>query len=81
MKTVNIYDAKTQFSKLVQMVQEGERIVIAKAGVPVADLTPHRETKPRVAFDVAKQDFKHPISDDQLMGDDPDIQKMFYGDR
>ena len=40
MKTVNIHQAKTQFSKLVESVADGESIVIAKAGRPVARLVP-----------------------------------------
>jgi prevent-host-death family protein len=38
MQTVNIHDAKTQFSKLIEAVSQGERVIIAKAGKPVAEL-------------------------------------------
>lgn len=49
MASVNIYDAKTQFSKLVKRVRAGEEIVIADAGKPVAKLVPFEEPKkPRV---------------------------------
>lgn len=37
---VNIYEAKTHFSKLVDRASKGEEIVIAKAGKPVARLVP-----------------------------------------
>ena len=37
---VNIHEAKTQLSKLLQRVMNGEEIIIAKAGKPVARLTP-----------------------------------------
>lgn len=37
---VNIHEAKTQLSKLLARVMEGEEIVIAKAGKPVARLVP-----------------------------------------
>ena len=37
-KPVNIYDAKTRLSELVDRASEGEEIVIAKAGRPVARL-------------------------------------------
>lgn len=40
MGSVNIYDAKTQFSKLVKRVRAGEEIIIADAGRPVAKLVP-----------------------------------------
>lgn len=38
--TVNVHEAKTHFSKLLQRVLEGEEIIIAKAGQPVAILSP-----------------------------------------
>jgi prevent-host-death family protein len=37
--TVNVHAAKTQLSKLLARVAKGEKIVIAKAGRPVAQLT------------------------------------------
>lgn len=39
MQTINIHDAKTQFSKLIEAVVRGEQVVIARAGKPVARLT------------------------------------------
>jgi prevent-host-death family protein len=39
-KLVNLYDAKTQLSDLVDRAARGEEIVIAKAGVPMARLVP-----------------------------------------
>lgn len=38
---VNIYEAKTNLSKLLEQVLAGERVVIAKAGKPIADIVPH----------------------------------------
>jgi prevent-host-death family protein len=40
METVNVHDAKTHFSRLLDRAQEGEEFVIAKAGRPVARLGP-----------------------------------------
>jgi len=41
MKTkVNVHEAKTHFSRLLERVQSGEQIIIAKAGKPVAVLSP-----------------------------------------
>jgi prevent-host-death family protein len=40
MKTINIHQAKTHLSRLVERVQAGEEIVIAKAGRPAARLVP-----------------------------------------
>lgn len=40
MKSINIHDAKTHFSKLVEEAANGQEIVIAKAGKPQAKLVP-----------------------------------------
>ncbi len=40
MRFVNMHEAKTHFSKLVDSVMKGNEIVIAMAGKPVAKLTP-----------------------------------------
>ncbi|MDQ1552886.1 MAG: hypothetical protein QOD50_2308 [Actinomycetota bacterium] len=40
MSAVNMHDAKTQFSRLVDRAAAGETIIIAKAGRPVARLVP-----------------------------------------
>jgi len=39
MKTVNIHEAKTQLSKLIEEASKGESFVIAKAGKPVVKVT------------------------------------------
>jgi prevent-host-death family protein len=44
---VNIHDAKTNLSKLLQRVAVGEEITIAKAGVPIARLVPVRQAGPK----------------------------------
>lgn len=41
MATVNIHDAKTHLSRLLERVEAGEQITIARAGKPIADLVPH----------------------------------------
>jgi antitoxin (DNA-binding transcriptional repressor) of toxin-antitoxin stability system len=38
-KTVNIYEAKTRLSELVQDAEAGQDVIIARAGRPVARLT------------------------------------------
>jgi prevent-host-death family protein len=40
MLQVNMHEAKTRLSQLVELVEEGERVVIARAGIPVAELVP-----------------------------------------
>jgi prevent-host-death family protein len=40
MKQVNIHQAKTELSKLVERAESGEEIIIARAGKPAAKLVP-----------------------------------------
>jgi prevent-host-death family protein len=43
MKTVNVHEAKTNFSSLLAKVEKNsESIVICRNGAPVADLVPHQ---------------------------------------
>ena len=69
-KPVNLYDAKTNLSELVDRAAAGEEVIIAKAGRPVARLVPLkvRERVPgrgkgrvRIA-----DDFDAPLPDDVL---------------
>ena len=71
---VNIHEAKTHLSRLLEQVAAGERVVISKAGTPVADLVPHQAAT--VAFGGLKGEV---VYSDQAFGVDPDIQQMFYG--
>ena len=73
---VNIHEAKTQLSRLLERVVAGEAVVIAKAGQPIADLVPHRPS--RVRFGGLKGELAYDDAD--FAGVDPDIQRMFYGD-
>ncbi|HVE43933.1 MAG TPA: type II toxin-antitoxin system Phd/YefM family antitoxin [Gammaproteobacteria bacterium] len=48
MTTVNIHEAKTHFSKLIQEVMQGEEVIIARDGNPVVRLIIYtEETKQR----------------------------------
>lgn len=39
MPTVNIHEAKTHLSRLIEQAAQGERVIIAKAGKPLVKLT------------------------------------------
>jgi len=46
---VNVYEAKTQLSSLLERAAAGEEIILGKAGRPMARLVPYRESSgPRV---------------------------------
>ena len=79
MKTVNIHEAKSSLSKLLELVQDGEAVVIAKAGKPVASLIPYLAPKSSIIFGSLKGQISY---DPKVMsGPDPEIQLMFYGDQ
>ncbi len=74
---VNIHEAKTHLSRLLQRVAAGEEVTIARAGIPVARLVavvPQMKTRP-MGFDRGRvwiaDDFDAPLPDDLL--------KAFYG--
>jgi prevent-host-death family protein len=51
MKTVNIHEAKTHLSRLLEGVAQGESFVIAKSGKPVAKVVPILDKPPqRIGF-------------------------------
>lgn len=47
---VNIHDAKTHLSRLLERAEAGEEIVIARAGTPIARLVPYRADRPKRTF-------------------------------
>ena len=46
-KSINIYEAKTRLSQLIDRAAEGEEIVIARNGRPVARLVPWKKEQPK----------------------------------
>jgi prevent-host-death family protein len=52
MKRVNIHQAKTELSKLVERAEAGEEVIIARAGKPAAKLVPltHARGRRRLAM-------------------------------
>lgn len=44
---VNVHEAKTQLSRLLQQVEAGEEVIIARAGKPVARLVPLQPNRPQ----------------------------------
>ena len=73
---VNMHEAKTMLSKLVEKAVAGEEVVIAKAGEPQVTLTPVVKTKPKRQPGSAKGKFW--MSDD-FNERDREIEELFYG--
>jgi prevent-host-death family protein len=74
--TVNLYDAKTNLSKLVDRAAAGEEIIIAKAGKPKAKLVPYQPSRKKRRFGqnllgitYIAEDFDAPLP--------PELQKYF----
>lgn len=69
MKTFNVHEAKTHFSRLLRRVAGGEEIVIARDGEPVARLVPYpgrtREPGRFRSRIVIAEDFDAPLPADQ----------------
>jgi prevent-host-death family protein len=67
--TVNVQEAKTRLSELLGRVEQGEEIVIARAGSPVARLVAAGPLPPRefggLQLRIA-DDFDAPLDDDEL---------------
>lgn len=72
MITVNIHQAKTQLSKLLNAVANGDEVIIARAGQPIAVLKPFGEIKKRRKPGllkgqlIIKNGFDAPLPDDLL---------------
>jgi len=58
--TVNIHEAKTGLSKLVERAEAGEEIIIARAGTPVAKLVGLKRARARRRLGVLDGKFKIP---------------------
>ena len=73
-KAINLYEAKTQLSALVERAAAGEELVIAKAGRPMARLVPLVRERPprRSGFLKGKvrigREFDAPLSPELLIG-------------
>ena len=52
---VNVYEVKRQLSRLLELVEEGETVVIARHGEPVAELVPARR-KAGFPFGIASEE-------------------------
>ena len=73
---VNMHEAKSSLSKLVAKVAEGEEVVIAKAGKPVAKLVAYEKPPPR-ELGFLRGKVKILPGFDEM---DEEIERLFYGE-
>jgi prevent-host-death family protein len=75
-KVLNIHEAKTHLSRIVEEVAAGKEIIIAKAGKPMARLSPITATVKKKKLGLLKgkitvaADFNAPLADEVLAGFD-----------
>ena len=69
---INVHDAKTHFSKLLERAHTGQEIILSKAGKPYARLMPlapvvaQRRPGRLVQLGSVESAFFHPLPDDEL---------------
>ena len=78
MKTVNIHQAKTHLSKLIDAAMKGEPFIIAKAGKPMVKVVPIDAPVEPKRFDFMAGAFTVPDDFDTMF--QAEIEKLFYGD-
>lgn len=78
MKTVNIHEAKTHLSRLIDAAAKGEPFIIAKAGKPVVKVVPIDAPPAPKRLGFMRGAFTVPDDFDTM--DQEEIEKLFYGD-
>jgi len=74
--SVNIHEAKTQFSKLVRRAEEGEEIVVRRGSEPVAQIGPLKKRGGARGFGSMKGEIRM-ASDEEMKKADEEIEQMF----
>lgn len=80
MRTVNVHEAKTHLSRLLGEVAEGETVVIAKSGRPVAKLVPIGAAEARPPQRLGFMAGRYSVPDDFDEMGRAEIEKLFAGD-
>ena len=80
MKTVNIHEAKTQLSRLVEGAANGEPFVIAKAGKPMVKVVPIDAPEPTSKRRLGFMEGEMTVPDDFKAIGREEIEKLFYGE-
>jgi prevent-host-death family protein len=78
MQIINIHQAKTNLSKLIEQVTTGEDVIIAKAGEPVAKLITYKKPRKNRVPGLWKD--KIWISEN-FNDEDEEINKLFYEEK
>lgn len=76
MQIINIHQAKTNLSRLINDLSQKSEIIIGKAGKPVAKLVPYKSEKKKRKPGALKGKIYVP---DNFDDEDEEINKFFYG--
>mgnify|MGYP003383524381 CR=1 FL=1 len=74
MESVNIYDAKTRLSQLLEKAASGQDVIVCRNGKPLARITQLKDPRPPRVFGVLKgrvriaDDFDAPLPDEIIAG-------------
>jgi prevent-host-death family protein len=80
MNKVNIHEAKTHLSKLVDRAAKGESFIIAKAGKPMVKVVPIEDVAPQRQSRLGFMAGQMTVPDDIKTMFAEEIEAMFYGD-
>ncbi|EFI34076.1 prevent-host-death family protein [Desulfonatronospira thiodismutans ASO3-1] len=70
MDTINVHEAKTHLSRLIQKVLQGEEVIIAKKGRPLVRMVPFDQSRQKRVPGLSKgsikmrENFDEPLPDD-----------------
>jgi prevent-host-death family protein len=80
MRSVDIQEARTHLSRLVEEAAKGEPFIIAKAGKPLVKVVPLEEPPPKRVRRLGFMEGQGSVPEDfDTMGQE-EIERMFYGD-
>jgi prevent-host-death family protein len=79
LEQVNMHEAKTHLSRLVERVEGGQEIVISRAGKPAAKLVPIEQKKPGRRKLGGWEGKGWMASDEEMAKADKEIAEEFYG--
>ena len=74
MASYNVHEAKSNLSRLLKKTAEGERVIIMRDGVPVAELVPYRRPRKQVRLGFAAgqvqmaEGWEKPLTDEEIDG-------------
>lgn len=79
MNIVNIHEAKTHLSRLIEEAAQGKPFIIAKAGKPMVQVVPLQPVPEKVMQRIGFLEGQFEVPDDIKTMFKEDIEEMFYG--